>query len=46
MNKPQISDPSNTPILAPPRRARPLFELAAEDLIIPAAEGEKNATEG
>jgi len=45
ISKPQVSDPTRTPILAPPRRARPLFELAAEDAIIPAAEEEKNASE-
>lgn len=45
LNKPQVSDPTHTPILAPPRRARPLFEIAAEGLIIPPAEEEKNASE-
>jgi magnesium chelatase subunit I len=36
--QPLVSDPTKTPILSPPRQARPLYELAAEGNVFP---GEK-----
>lgn len=41
----QPANPSRTPILAPPRRARPLFEIAAEGSIFPRVEGKKESDE-
>ena len=41
----QAANPSQTSILAPPRRARPLFEIAAEGSIFPEVEKEKGAGE-